>query len=61
MAEEDTETLVRRTANACINIIEGQDKVKEIRRFDVLAEETKTDSKYKAEKFDILEDIKVLP
>jgi aminopeptidase N len=60
VAEEDTDTLVRRTASACINIIKGQDKVKEIRRFDVLAEETKIDSKYKSEKFDLLEDIRIL-
>jgi HEAT repeat protein len=60
IAKEDTDSVVKGTADMCINIIEGQDRVKEKRRFDILAEDTSINSKYKSEKFDLLEDISIL-
>jgi aminopeptidase N len=61
IAEGDTNSAVRDTASVCINIIEDQDKVKEKGRSGILEEETKIDSKYKSEKFDLLEEISILP
>jgi hypothetical protein len=60
IVREDTDSVVKGTADMCINIFEGQDRVKEKRRFDILAEDTSINSKYKSEKFDLLEDISIL-
>ena len=60
IAEEDTNSVVRDTASACINIIKGQVRGKEKGRFGILEEETKMDSKHKSEKFDLLEEISIL-
>jgi hypothetical protein len=61
VADEDTNSAVRDTARVCIKIIEGQDRMKEKGRFGIIEEETKVDSKYKSEKFDLLEEINILP
>jgi aminopeptidase N len=58
IAKEDSNSIVRATAIACINIIKGEEakaKEKEKGRFGILEEQTKIDSKYKSEKFDLLE------
>lgn len=59
IAERDPSSEVRATANACITIIQGDSKKKEKRRLSILDEETKMDSTYRSEKFDILEKIKL--
>jgi aminopeptidase N len=60
IAEEDPSSEVRATANVCIDIIKGESKKKEKRRFSAAEEETKLDSDYKSEKFDLLERINIL-
>jgi HEAT repeat protein len=56
IAKEDSNSIVRATAIACINIIKREEaKEKEKGRFGILEEQTKIDSKYKSEKFDLLE------
>jgi HEAT repeat protein len=60
IVDEDTDSIVRGTANACINIIIGQVRREERKNFGILEEETRIDSKYKSEKFDLLEEINIL-
>ena len=50
IVEEDSNNSVRETANVCINKIKGEDRNKEW----ILKEETKFDSNYKSQKFDLL-------
>src|SRR5919107_2048148 len=58
IAKEDSNSIVRATAIACINIIKREEaKEKEKGRFGILEEQTKIDSKYKSEKFDLLEHV----
>jgi hypothetical protein len=58
IAKEDSNNIVRATASACIGIIKGKEaRKKEKGRFSMLEEQTKIDSKYKSEKFDLLESI----
>ncbi len=54
--EEDSNSLVRETASVCINIIKGEDRNKE-EISDIAKEETKFDSNYKSQKFDLLENV----
>ena len=61
IAQEETDSVVRGTARVCINIIKGEVRGIEKGRFGILEEETKVDSKYRSEKFDLLEEIKILP
>jgi aminopeptidase N len=59
IASEDANPIVRATARSCIDVV--KDHVNAKGNFGVLGEETKIDSKYKSEKFDMLEEIRVLP
>lgn len=61
IASEDTDSVVRARAMVCINIIKTEDKAKEKIRTGIIEEQTKIDSKYKSDKFDLLEEITVLP
>jgi hypothetical protein len=56
ISKEDSNSTVRATASTCIDIIKGEEARKKKRgRFGILEEQTKIDSKYKSEKFDLLE------
>jgi hypothetical protein len=59
IAEEDPNSEVRSTAKVCIKIIKGEPREKERVRFNLLGKETKMDSKYKSEKFDLLEAVDI--
>jgi HEAT repeat protein len=61
VAKQDLISKVRDTANVCITIIKDDSNVKEKTTQTILDEETKLDSRYKSEKFDILERIDILP
>jgi aminopeptidase N len=61
IAEQDSFSQVRDTANVCIKIIKGDSKIKEKATQTILDEETKLDSKFKSDKFDLLERIDILP
>jgi hypothetical protein len=61
MVEGDTDSVVRGTARACIYIIKGQVRGIEKGRVGILEEETKVDPKYKSDKFDLFEEIRILP
>jgi HEAT repeat protein len=59
IAKEDPNSEVRSTAKVCIKIIKGESGDKERGRFSLLEKETKIDSKYKSEKFDLLEAVDI--
>ena len=61
VAQEDIDSIVRSTASACIKIVKAEVRTTEKRKSGILDEETKIDSKYKSEKFDLLEEIRILP
>ncbi|MPZ06064.1 MAG: hypothetical protein GEU26_06540 [Nitrososphaeraceae archaeon] len=60
MAKEDPNSEVRSTAKVCIKIIKGESSDEVRGSFSELEKETKIDSKYKSEKFDLLESVDTL-
>ena len=59
IASGDANSIVKATARICVDVV--KDHVKAKGNLGILEEETNIDSKYKSEKFDILEEIGVLP